>query len=223
MMKNILNLGLLLLCFLITSAFTHLDDDVSNNVISSTELRISASSRDYETVLKFLDQKQIDEMTENNLFVLGKVLINASVEGKKDVVQALIEKVLDVDTQECGYYPHGQYVPYMCGTPLVAASYYNHIEIVWHLIEQGADVNARQHSDTSGETALIAATRANNVRIADILLRVGADVTLEVGDDTALTIAKKNRHYVIERLINHTAAIRDFLDCSEDWIPFNCF
>lgn len=215
------------MCCLTTSAFACLnDDDVSNSdLVSSATLRASTLNRDYETVLKFLDQKQIGEMTENDLVVLKKVLISASVDGRRDIVQALIEKGLDVNTRECGYYPRGQYIPYMCGTPLVVASYHNHVGIVWYLIEQGADIDARQFSDTSGETALIAATRADNVRVVDTLLRVGVDVTLEVGmdDDTALTIARKENHYRIERLINHAVAIRNFVDCSENWIPFNCF
>ena len=220
-MKNLLSL---LMCCLTTSAFAHLNDDnVSNSdLVSSATLRISASNRDYETVLKFLDQKQIGEMTEDDLVVLKKVLISASVDGRRDIVQALIEKGLDVDARKCGYYPRGQYVPYMCGTPLVVASYHDHVGIVWYLIEQGADIDARQHSDTSGETALIAAARADNVRIVDILLRVGVDVDLEVGNNTALTIAKEEHHYRIERLIKRTVAIRNFVDCSEDWIPFNC-
>lgn len=104
--------------------------------------------------------------------------------------------------------------------PLITiASYYNHVDIVWYLIEQGADIDA---FDNVRHTPLMAATKVNSVRIADVFIRLGADVHFRSYRDTALEIALIEGHTYIERLLRQAGATEHTADCENDYIPFNC-
>ena len=54
------------------------------------------------------------------------------------------------------------------------ASYGGHLDVVWALLEKGADVNARRNED--GVTPLIAASAQGHVDVVRALLEKGADV-----------------------------------------------
>ena len=81
--------------------------------------------------------------------------------------------------------------------PLQVASCFNHPDIVQHLIESGADVNAKGH-----ETALYKAAKQGNLEVVKILLRNGADPNVKSVDDmTPKDIAmEKNHHDVVQIL-----------------------
>jgi ankyrin repeat protein len=69
------------------------------------------------------------------------------------------------------------------------ASYGGHLDVVWALLEKGADVNARRNED--GVTPLIAASAQGHVDVVRALLEKGADVDAKGNDAiTALSVAK---------------------------------
>jgi ankyrin repeat protein len=61
-------------------------------------------------------------------------------------------------------------------TPLHCATWKGHLEVVALLLEQGADVNARNNNDHWGTTPLHAAAHANQRAIAELLIAHGADI-----------------------------------------------
>ena len=76
-------------------------------------------------------------------------------------------------------------------TPLIAASYYQCLEVASELIKAGADVNAR---NVFGHTALmVAAMYCEAPDIATALLRAGADAKVkDAKARTALDYAQEN-------------------------------
>lgn len=61
-------------------------------------------------------------------------------------------------------------------TPLHCASWKGHVEIVELLLENGADIQARNQNDHWGDTPLHAAAHGNQKAVAKILIARGADV-----------------------------------------------
>lgn len=79
--------------------------------------------------------------------------------------------------------------------PLNAACRNGHIDVVWELIENGADIHNYQ------ESPLRWAAYYNRIEIVGLLLRRGADV--HANHEHALAIAAQMRHtYLIDMLIS---------------------
>lgn len=92
-------------------------------------------------------------------------LIAAVIDGKKEVVEYLVEMGADVDAQDWAFGGFGQ-------TPLMHAVRNRHKGIVERLIEAGADVNATATKGWS--TALDIALVRGFADIADLLRAAGA-------------------------------------------------
>ena len=60
-------------------------------------------------------------------------------------------------------------------SPLILASYYDHIDLTETLIQAGAKVNFK---DASGNTALMGVCFKGGVELAEVLINEGADVNL---------------------------------------------
>ena len=99
-------------------------------------------------------------------FDYGNTLHAASAGGHTRIVQILLEKGAEMNTE------NGEY-----GTALEAASAEGHIEIVQILLEKGAEVNVvRERGFYS--TALEAASGEGHIEIVQILLEKGAEVNV---------------------------------------------
>ena len=84
-------------------------------------------------------------------------------------------------------------------TALILASMYGRLEVVRHLCEKGADVNAK---DMFGNTPLAFAAADGNMKMLEVLCDWGAD--LHARDDrecSALMTALKNEEYEAVKLI----------------------
>ena len=86
-------------------------------------------------------------------------------------------------------------------TPLMEAAWYRHQDVAELLIQAGADVNA---SGVTGNTALMNATRHDNVKLTRLMLRSGVKVNFKVnthsGYFNALTYNISFREPVMEIL-----------------------
>jgi len=88
-------------------------------------------------------------------------------------------------------------------TPLFLAAGEGRLDAVRYLLEEGADVNAREGH---GNTALSEATYFGHVPIMKELLVRGADVNALTGDGTALDIAiSRNNPAVVDLLVHYGA------------------
>ncbi|MBP2664915.1 MAG: Ankyrin repeat (many copies) [Firmicutes bacterium] len=85
-------------------------------------------------------------------------------------------------------------------TPLHAAAAYGQTPIVRQLLDQGADVNAR---DKAGQTALMMAVCNSHADVVNVLLQRGADITArDSKGNTSISMAKaKNDRRVLEALV----------------------
>jgi ankyrin repeat protein len=115
-------------------------------------------------------------------------LIEASLNGHLDVVQALLAKNADVNAKT----DNGQ-------TALMMASRKGYLEVVQALLAANADVNAK--TDTS-RTALMMASWIGDLEIVRALLRVSADVDAkDTNGRTALMMASWNGHLAVVRTL----------------------
>jgi ankyrin repeat protein len=104
-------------------------------------------------------------------------LMEASIRGYADLVQALVDARADVNARD----DYGE-------TPLMFASGKGHAAIVGLLLKAGADVNAQT---PSGSSALILAAKRGELAVVRLLLQAGADVKAR-DHGTALTLAAWN-------------------------------
>ena len=84
--------------------------------------------------------------------------------------------------------------------PLFVAAGEGRSDIVRYLLEEGADVNAREKL---GDTALTEATYYGHVALVKELLAHGADVNAIGNDGTALDIALNRNNPVVVDLLKH--------------------
>lgn len=86
-----------------------------------------------------------------------------------------------------------------CVTPLMAAAYLGHAELVTVLVKTGASIN---QADSEGMTALSAAVSAGHTATVQALLQAGADCTPRNSEGyTALGLAVKRSHEEIIKLL----------------------
>jgi uncharacterized protein len=95
-------------------------------------------------------------------------------------------------------------------TPLIIATYYNHMEAVELLLSAGADTESR---DGIGNTALMGTCFKGHLEVTELLIGAGADVDAVNGNGaTALTFAATFGHTaLVKLLLDHQAnpMIRD--------------
>ena len=92
---------------------------------------------------------------------------------------------------------------------LVNASYKGHTEIVWRLLDAGANVDAH---DYRGWTALLAASAYNHLTTVKVLIERGANVNTPKSDSdrrTALALAAAAGHLEVVRFLLDNGAIVD--------------
>ncbi len=90
-----------------------------------------------------------------------------------------------------------------CCAPLLLAAGEGRLDAVRYLLDQGADVNAR---DERGRSALTEATFYGNTSVIKELVLRGADINAVSNEGTALDIAVSNKHDVIAELLKHYGA-----------------
>ena len=89
-------------------------------------------------------------------------------------------------------------------TPLIAASWEGHEDVVKLLLAKRANVNAK---DSGGQTALIMAATADHREIAEVLIAKGADIDAKADDGTtALMRASSLGHKDVEELLREHQA-----------------
>ena len=89
--------------------------------------------------------------------------------------------------------------------PLVLAAGEGRVDVVQYLLDEGADVNARE---LHGNTALTEAAYYSHVSIIKELLLRGADVNMITENGTALDIALSRKDSTAVDLLNHYGAKR---------------
>jgi hypothetical protein len=90
-----------------------------------------------------------------------------------------------------------------CCMPLFLAAADGRLEVVRYLLDQGADVNAREKL---GDTALTEATYYGRAAIVKELLFRGADINVVGASGSALDIAIKRRDTTTADLLRHYGA-----------------
>ena len=90
-----------------------------------------------------------------------------------------------------------------CCAPLLLAAREGRFDAVRYLLDQGADVNAR---DERGRSALTEATFYGNTPVIKELMLRGADVNAVSDEGTALDIALNTKHDAIVELLKHYGA-----------------
>jgi ankyrin repeat protein len=121
-------------------------------------------------------------------------LMRAAHEGDVQAIRALCGGTSDVNAID----NEGR-------TALMFATVNRHRKAVSELLKHGADVNAR---DNDGYTALIFAASSGDEEIVSLLLGHEADVSVKVDStgETALAVARRNRHEDVVRVLEQYGA-----------------
>ena len=90
-----------------------------------------------------------------------------------------------------------------CCAPLLLAAGEGRLDAVRYLLDQGADVNAR---DERGRSALTEATFYGNTLVIKELILRGADINAVTDEGTALDVAINTKHDAIVDLLKHYGA-----------------
>ncbi|MEO0383060.1 MAG: ankyrin repeat domain-containing protein [Pseudomonadota bacterium] len=145
-------------------------------------VEVTPSKRSQSTP-KTIGSAQVSELNE--------IFMVACDAGKTDVIQALLDKGVGVNSGRAsdGY------------NALMGASYMGHVDAVTLLLDRGANPNFKSNDD--GWTALMAAARGNSSAVAKLLLDRGADIDQRRPNsgETALFIAIRNHSADMARLL----------------------
>lgn len=125
-----------------------------------------------------------------------------------------VEAVRRLLNQDCGLLEARISEGNLLRTPLMLAALEGHMEVVTFLVEEGADVNAR---DADGETPLCMAAGWGHEEVVAFLLSRGADArTSNRHGSTPLHEASCEGHLRIVRLLLHTLGGRGLDDADEE-------
>jgi len=124
-------------------------------------------------------------------------LMIAADEGKENLAKLLVEYGADVNAKDLGG-----------DTALMWAANGGHLNVVEFLVEHGANVNAASpHYANAGSTALIYASERGHVTMVKYLIKHGANINAKnKNGDTALSIAEKNGHTEVTRILSEAGA-----------------
>ena len=123
----------------------------------------------------------------------------AATNGRKEVVELLLEKGADVNAKD-------NYE----GTPLHWAAYYGHKEVAELLLSKGAAINAKERK---GWTPIHYAVWKGHKELAELLISSGADIdTKQMEDSTPLHIAAMNNNKEMVELLIAKGAKSDAKD-----------
>jgi ankyrin repeat protein len=146
---------------------------------------MKASYRGHLDLVKFLVQKQVDvDATDSQ----GLTALSwAAVAGHLDVVKCLLEEghaqvdgaALDM-SPDLGSTNTVSGSPSQIPTPLLAASFYGHQNIVEYLVEKGADVNRQFGPQSSPRSILMISSWGRKEAIVKYLVAVGAELDKEI-------------------------------------------
>ena len=125
-------------------------------------------------------------------------LMIAAEEGKENLAKLLVEYGADVNA-----------VDHYGDTALMWAANDGHLNVVEFLVEHGANVNAAATGLIyAGFTALIYASEKGYVNMVKYLIKHGANINAKnKNGDTALSIAEKNGHTEVARILREAGAI----------------
>jgi ankyrin repeat protein len=87
-----------------------------------------------------------------------------------------------------------------CCMPLFLAAGQGNIEVVRYLLDEGADINAREKL---GHTALAEAAYYGHIDVVNELLLRGADINTISDDGTALDMAVSRKNSTVADLLKH--------------------
>ena len=128
----------------------------------------------------------------------------------REMFKVLVENGFDLESRIDG----GEHSPDDYNyTPLMIAAAINDYDMVQFLVEKGADVNTKTHSEYSSvETPLLLSLDNENSSVAEYLINNGADinVTNEDGETPLMYASKLHNIKVIELLIQKGADINAF-------------
>lgn len=124
-------------------------------------------------------------------------LMIAATEGKENLAKLLVEYGADVNAIDVGG-----------DTALMWAANDGHLNVVEFLVEHGANVNAAATGLIyAGFTALIYASEKGYVNMVKYLIKHGANINAKnKNGDTALSIAEKNGHTEVARILREAGA-----------------
>lgn len=145
---------------------------------------VNICNNDHEYPLEFAAYKtrEIFDYLEplTSFKVKGISLVQSTVNGEYEMIQALIDTGIDVDA----------YKESSGRTPLIISVQQGNIKLVKMFLEAGANLNLKDRN--SGTSALISAVKRQYVHITRLLLENGANVDItDQSGDTALDVAMK--------------------------------
>jgi cytohesin len=178
-----------------------------------------ASLNGNEKIVSLLLEKGADVNAKTNYGATP--LHEACMKGNEDVVSLLLEKGADVNAKmDNGVTPlheackkRNEFVPSM-DTPLHWPSFIGNENVVWLLLDKGADVNAKTND---GDTPLHLACRNRNEDVVSLLLEKGADVNakLDHGDTLLHRACMKGNEAFVSLLLDRGADVNAKMDDGE--------
>lgn len=154
--------------------------------------------------------KKIERADRRNRRAIGEALIEAAGEGDLELVTAMLDGGVDVNTVAVGD-----------GTALIAAARGNQLEMVRFLLDRGAQVDLGVAGDG---TPLINAARDAELPVVKLLVDRGADLNLGMpGDGNPLIMAAGDGHVdVVRFLLDRGADIERVVQGDENPLIHAC-